>query len=246
MKNYFLSLWFGVCAVLTVLAGCGGEPQDEFYVPGQYDAEPQLPLPEDSDLGVATQAFSAPASYGFQKNTTFNACVSGTRCLVARDKIMRPKCQIDTTYAAGFTLCPLVAEEVNTTCSLFNSFGWDCALTTGSSNEPIAQGTCPGNGFGCTTVGNISGTTFTQSGLVYQQFNTCIIQISKARLESDANYNASDFNRKKALIKNLIRHELGHCAGLPHNSTGVMSTAAHEPTANFTSAELLMLSNYVP
>jgi len=238
--------------LLLVLAlfACGAEdaPTQVDFFPEDETADTEYDDTEydDTDLGVARQAFGTPLNYGMVQGTNGNICTAGGgRCLVPRDKKMRPKCTGDVTFAAGFTLCEMVNLEVNSVCSIvLNPRGWDCALTTGSSNEGIKFGSCGGSSGGCMSPGNINAQLFSQHGITYQQFNSCATNISRANIELNAGYQAASLNGKKQIVRDTIKHELGHCAGLPHNGNQLMGNPSFG--GSFTFSELDAFQTYSP
>lgn len=238
-----MKTWIAI-AIATLLAlGCGGaEVEQKDFLPSE---EADYSGYEDSDIGALEQAIAIPNGYGMILDTNGNPCfVTSDYCLIPRDKKIRPKVTTDINFAAGFTLKSQVELEVASVCSIvLTPRGWDCAYTTGSSNEPIHSGTCSGT-YGCMVPGSVNSQVYSANGIFYKRFNSCDIKLNKSGIESTATYAAADINGKKAFVRRIIKHELGHCVGLPHNTTGVMNGS--DTSASFTSAELSYLNDYVP
>ena len=250
---------------LIGLFACGGaEPEQEDSFPSErVDGTSPHDSADDSDgdsrgssagteLGVATQALSVPSfDYGVLKaGAPEFLCTVGSRCFVPRDRKLRFKMGTNQTFAAGFTLADVFAVEVASTCDIvLNPRGWDCASTTGSSNEIVNGGAIGGTTLGKITIGNIhNDVLFVPSAVAtYQQFNSCSITISRANIEADAQYQGLSTANKFMAVRNILKHQLGHCAGLPNNVTGVMRPSGlYLDNGSFTLNELADFQNYRP
>jgi hypothetical protein len=218
--NRFLWLF----ALLTAFACGAQDPQDD------DDSEAQ---DDDTEIGSLEQAISSVVwpggdAYGNRFGTNGVACGASWPgdCMVPRDKVLRFK--FDTTkdqlFSTGLLLSQYFAIAADRVCQNLNEIGggWNCARTTGSSNEIVGGGSLSGtpSPLGRTDFTNVLSQRLTLQGKGKLAFsNGCTITISRSNFQANPNWPFYTTPQQDAQVVNTIQHELYHCAGLPHNPT---------------------------
>jgi hypothetical protein len=258
VARYILSI-----AVAMALA-CGGMADDptqwtdseraaaEAAVP-EYDATEDDAQP--AEFGQLRLALTYEAGFGrgglagadFGGDRCWVPASPGQVCYIPHDKKVRFKwtgaeTSSHTPSMTGARSWKAMHDAAaRSLCAELNSVGWDCALTTGSTNEAMRIASIGGTSVGSSNVTNIDGPVNNGQPLgTTRKYHGCDNKVSAANF-SAAGFNSLTESTQEQWAKKTIKHELMHCVGfahLPQHNYPDIMTPDIGPDANFAMSAL--------
>lgn len=215
---------------------------------------------DGAELGTVEQAFTAPAAYGYELDTSqgLPRCIApwtNGKCFIPLQKANKFKqlctgCDVDQT--AGFL------SGISQWKSVANSHGFTITDATSGQAQNIlvvAEAVAGANQQTIVTFSNSLDDKSSVDG-TYKRWNSCESHIDFPQIKqriADGFYGSScktTSQCKQIVYANWIKNSLGHCLGLGATlgTATLMGSSPDMPVSpqTYTAAELTMLQNYVP